>query len=276
MKIVVCGGTPSEQEKLCHLLEHRTQQWHVECEIQCFDQGESFLQGIAKGTTCDYLIVQLPLSGMEGTVTALQARALLPGMEIAFLAQQEARDCAVEAFILNALHYIAQPVTEAVVEELLLRYVRKTGLEIEAIPVKIGGAVYQLPVRYIEMVVSAGRKCNIYLWNKDEPLCLPMTFSRVKALLKSENYLMVSRGFLVHMDSIQIMTTDGCTLRNGASLLLSRGNRVKLRKTYQDYCKAKIQREQERYLELLRNSRMEKALMEHIRKTCLQKPEDQD
>ena len=65
------------------------------------------------------MILDIYMKGLNGMETARRMRQAMPGLPLAFLTSS--RDFAVDAFALEALHYLVKPLTVESAQELLRR-----------------------------------------------------------------------------------------------------------------------------------------------------------
>lgn len=228
MRIAICDDDKSELKLFIEAL----QQWDPTCKPECFFDGASLLTADKKGPPFDIVFLDIYMPGENGVDIAKALRDISSKTGIVFVTTS--REHAVDAFSLDALHYLVKPVaTEAIAESFRrLRQLRSQEQRVQ-ITLTAGRNSYNVYVDEIccvqifnhtmEVTLSDGR-C-IKLW---------MTLNELLERL-GENFLKINRSTAVNMDYIEQMGVDTCLLRNGTRLDLPRREHTAIRNAYNDY-----------------------------------------
>ena len=239
MRIAVCEDNKLENDMLCELLREEAERFGLNCGVSSFDSGDGVLKVLEQKERIDYLILDIYMQGRNGILTAMKAREIAPDLQIAFITAS--RDFALDAFQLNALHYLVKPVSADRVRELLCRYQERTGKrELKMLRIRTPLEELVFPLNRIEKLVSADKKCDMYIDGIKAPIRIPLSFTDTEMQMQEDCFLKISRGLLVHMDFIIRMTANECFLRDGTTTLLSRNQREQIREKYRYYCQTRL------------------------------------
>ncbi len=186
----------------------------------------------------DLVFLDICMKGINGIDTAHVIKERSPETEIVFVTIS--RDFAVEAFNVNALHYILKPVCEAQIKTVLERYYKRKN-NISYLAVRSGRDTIRLRMDRICYIQSRNNGTDIFFWN--EMLHINMNTSDLARKL-SHLFLYIRRGMYVNMNYIKVMKADYCVLKNGDEVLLSRKERTKIRSRYKEfiYCAKAVEK----------------------------------
>ena len=180
--------------------------------------------------TVAFLDIYLPKeSGMDA---AAMLRETSAKTEIVFVTTSQ--DHAIEAFNMNAMHYILKPVNVDEIRDVFER-LRKKNAEVyrPCLYLKTGKVSQMVYLDDITSVHSDNHQVHIYLKNGGE-IC---SFTRLLDIEKQldSRFIKLQRGIIVHADYIERMSSGSCTLKDGTQILLSRKNMHQIRQAYEDY-----------------------------------------
>lgn len=111
LRIAICDDMPQELERADSLLKKYARE-HIqdEMKIQSFSSPFELLAHAAEKGGFDVLLLDIYMPGIIGTEAARELRATGDPCQIIFLTTS--RDHAVDAFSLNATHYLVKPYSE--------------------------------------------------------------------------------------------------------------------------------------------------------------------
>lgn len=233
MRIAVCDDEAVEidtiKELICRLEND-------EKHITCFRRGEELILSMEKNKY-DLVFLDIYMEGISGIETAHAIKERYPDTEIVFTTIS--KDFAVEAFNIEALHYIIKPVSMAQMRMVLERYHKKRK-EVIYLKVQSGRDNINLRMDKICYLQSRNNGTDIFFWN--DMLHINMNTS---SLAKQLNYLFLNirRGMYVNMNYIKLMKSDYCILENGDEVLLSRKERTKIRSRYKEFMYCSVVKE---------------------------------
>lgn len=105
MRIAVCEDDQREREQLLDALRA----WDPTRSAEIFADGASFLEAARMAPPFDIVFLDIYLPGENGMDVAGALREISPETGIVFVTTS--REHAVEAFSIQALHYLVKPVT---------------------------------------------------------------------------------------------------------------------------------------------------------------------
>ena len=109
------------------------------------------------------LLLDIYLTGMSGIETARCIRNILPEVQIAFLTS--AREYALDAFDLYAVHYLIKPVNSDSLRELFRRFFRYLHRSEKYLEIHSDSKNYTFPLEQVQKIQSNNKGVDIYLKN---------------------------------------------------------------------------------------------------------------
>lgn len=167
LRIGICEDEPADLAHLREVMEGVLAELEIAAVTEIYDSGERLLAAIQSGVCYD-LLLDIYMEGLDGIATARQARMLLPRVQLAFLTT--AREFAVEAFDLDAVHYLLKPVEAKGLRVLFERYFSRVRRPVKMLCLENAKDALHLPMQRINKVQSANRGVDIYLEQETQPL----------------------------------------------------------------------------------------------------------
>ena len=198
-------------------------------EICTYENATAFLKDVERGRSFLCLFLDILMPGVSGI--ALHSRLKEIGKEIPIIYVTESPDYAVEAFSLHAVHYLLKPLREEDVVEALSRL--EAFAPRKGITFQIRGASHFVYMDEIVLCESSRHTVCITLKTGEQLRCY-MTMESFRQLVGPE-FILISRGLLVHAEYINIMEGKACVLRDGRRILLSRGHLQEIQEAYQQF-----------------------------------------
>ncbi len=233
LQIAICEDSRADLDLLSREINAVTEKLHLRTDMDCFKNGEALITAIKNGSSYDLLLLDIYLDSMNGLETAQAARALLPKVQTAFLTAY--KEFALDAFGLDAVHYLLKPVSGQDIDELFRRFFERTHRPPEVLEIDTGKKTYVFPLARVQKIQSNNKGVDIYLQDIPPPQRIPISFIRVEEQLDPKRFLRISRGLLVHNSYIQRIVKNVCYFRDGTSALISRREKNTVRKKYNDY-----------------------------------------
>ena len=141
------------------------------------------------------------------------------------------REHAVDAFALEALHYLVKPVDAGQLQTVLERYLKRAARK-RTVEIRIGRDNIRLSEESIQYLESARNGTDIHTAGGLLHTAMPTGALEQKL---GQDFLKIQRGFIVNMHYIEKMTSESCILKNGFTALLSRRDRQKIRTAYREF-----------------------------------------
>lgn len=227
LRIAICDDIQSEQQELIHALHG----WDPTRVPECFFDGESLLQAAKEQPPFDIIFLDIYMPGSSGVNIAKALRDITPNSGIVFVTTS--REHAIDAFTLDALHYLVKPIkTEDVVEA----FRRLNKLQTRKRPMinlstgRDSKRVYLDEIYYLqsinhalEITMQGGQIIKVWI-----------ALNEIRQQL-GDSFLKINRGTIVNMEYIEQMGIDVCIMRDGARLPLTRKEHIAIRNAYDDY-----------------------------------------
>lgn len=227
MRIAVCDDDLEEQEQF----ERALQGWDPARSAEKFLDGASLLRAAGRTPCFDIVFLDIYMPGENGVDVARRLREISPDTGIAFVTTS--REHAVEAFSLEALHYLVKPVTT---ENVVEAFRRLTGIRSRCrknITFTVGADRHTVFQDQICLLESDNHAVNVLL-SDGRRLKVWMPFSEIEQKL-DESFLKINRGILVNMDYIVQMGMDTCVLLDGSRLPIAVRQSSAIRAAYDNY-----------------------------------------
>ena len=141
------------------------------------------------------------------------------------------REHAVDAFALEALHYLVKPVDAGQLQTVLERYLKRAARK-RTVEIRIGRDNIRLSEESIQYLESARNGTDIHTAGGLLHTSMPTGLLEQKL---GKDFLKIQRGLIVNMHFIEKMTAESCALKNGFIALLSRRDRQKIRTAYREF-----------------------------------------
>lgn len=238
INIAVCENKELDREILQQLILAAAKKLNMEYCMTWFSSGKQLLKVIDEGHNYDLLILDIFIDDINGMETARLVLSRLPRVKIAFITCS--RDFAVDAYELNALHYIVKPVRENDVFRLLARYLERTNQAEPVMEVQTSRGKFVFPASAVKKIQSYKKGVAVYIRGEDQPKQIHSSFMSVEKGLDKNIFVQVGRGLAVNMDYIDHISQGVCYFNDGTSALISRKERTSVKKTYNDYLFRKI------------------------------------
>ena len=180
------------------------------------------------------------MAGITGVDTARALRLLDPEVQLAFLTTSP--DFALEAIGLEALHYLVKPVTGQMLDELFRRFFKRSARPSRFLQLPVRRETRSFPPEKIRQIISREKGIALLLDSTGE-IWLPCPFHLAKERLQGEaEFVLISRGCVINMNYLRCIDYDVCVMTDGTALPLSRRERSRVRRRYNDFLFDKLDR----------------------------------
>ena len=116
MRLAICDDDIREQRQLLQIIQDRD----PTCSTECFSDGASLLRAAESAPPFDMAFLDIYIPGENGIDIAGTLRGISPKTAVVFVTSSQ--DHAVNAFSLDALHYLVKPVDAGDVAEAFRRF----------------------------------------------------------------------------------------------------------------------------------------------------------
>ena len=199
--------------------------------ISDFSSPTRFLEELGRSSGWDIVVLDICLPGILGTDIAKEIRRRHDRTEIIFISVS--RDYAIEAFSLNAVHYVVKPFTDAQLEEAMDRAMESFGEKsMRRLLVNVGnGAVQSVSIDKILYIESQGYRRVVHALDGSYEE-IKNTLSHMQEELEAISpgqFIQPYRGYIVNLDAVRTVASDRIFLNNGEFILIKRGDFRRIR-----------------------------------------------
>lgn len=236
LDIAILEDNESDSKLLIKRLNEACGELGVAALADTFRTGEEFLAACGD-KTYHIAFIDICLNGINGIETAKSVRR--PCKLIFTTASAEH---AVEAFGLNAAHYLVKPVTKETVIEALNRCIAVlTEKNTPILSIKSGKKIIRIPMGNIVYIEVMNKVCAVH--TEKEIYETPVSLSSLCGQLDETVFMRAQQSFAVNMNFIESFYYDRVIMRGGLEIALSRNNRAEFKKQYQRFLFGQIRGE---------------------------------
>lgn len=228
MRLALCDDNQNEICILHQYVAEFCQKHDIDITVDRYSSAEQLL---ASEKHYDILFMDIYLGGILGTEAAAMSKGSIYD-EVVFTTTS--KEHAIEAYGMDAAHYIVKPISQGDVFEAMERCLKRSNIAVDRIIV-IKSGTDGVPVRISDInYIEVFNKVSTVHTNNGSL----NTFSSLEMLmeqLRDERFIKAQRSFIVNMDYIQSFYYDHIVLKNDVQIMLSRANRAEQKKQYQSY-----------------------------------------
>lgn len=230
LHIALCDDIANIVDSLRSYLNSYCEYNHIKPKFHCFDSGEAFLSSQLE---FDIVFMDIYLKGIKGTEVVRQYRKAQTSQIIFITTSLEH---AIEAFGLNATHYLVKPLTQKAVTEAMDRCLTSMELQMrlnKTIEVKSTKGMVSIPTNHIIYIEVFNRTSIIH--TKVEHVQVQCSLEVLFDMLDKSLFMRAQRSYIVNMRCIEEVSNDRIFLPGNIEIMLSRKNRKDLKKQYQQF-----------------------------------------
>lgn len=226
MRIAICDDDRNEIIKIQRAIAVIQGNYQVDV----YQSGRALLAAVREGAKYDIALCDIYMNGENGMDTAKDLQALSPETAIVFITTST--EHAVEAFSIQALHYLVKPVGLEDVVEVFRRFSVKKEPR-RTLTLRIDRTVTVLFQDEI-VRVEGQRHRTLILSADDSAFSIWKPYGEISALL-DDSFLRIKKGVSVNMRYISQMSAQKCVMKDGCTFLLSRNTAKENRERYYRY-----------------------------------------
>ncbi len=231
MRIAILDDDREEVSKLQEMIFCISGNYRVDR----FSEGKELLAAAENGAVYDLLLCDIYMKDQNGIEIAKQMKGISPRTPVAFITSS--REHAVDAFSVDAVHYLVKPVSQEDIVEVFRRLQTKTEPRhtLTVMIDRIINVLYQDEIIRIE-----GRGHNTEIIGGDNIVySIRKPFKEIDDLL-DETFIQIKKGVTLNMRHILRMTYKDCTSRDGKIYLLRRDQAKVIRAKFFAYVKNEL------------------------------------
>jgi len=219
LRIAVCDDEQLYLDKTRSILEQYAEAHDIEITTEAFSNPSALLDSIEAGERHDIYLLDIYMPGVSGMSVATELRSKGVRSPIIFLTSST--EHAVEAFGVDATHYLLKPYTQQNFFAAMDKAVQSISAHAEeSIVLKVGGAYQNVPVDHILYCEAADNHQR--LWMKDGgTLLIRMTASELYDMLESFGcFHRCGRAYILNLNHVKKVTANSTVLKNCMELPL--------------------------------------------------------
>lgn len=235
MQIAICDDIQSELKIIRTALDTYSKV-HPEYyfDIDEYSAANDLLYEVKKGKTYDIALLDICMPGTLGTDAAEEMLRKSPDMGVVFLTISS--EYAIEAFAMNAAHYLLKPFSQEQFNAALDRAVKKTE-EDDFLSLTCVDGAYRVCIREIASIESQGHYLLLIL-SSGETLRLRMKLSQMSELLqKYPEFIRVGASYVVNLDFVRSISRNGMEMQGGAKIPVPRRSSGEVQRAYMEFCR---------------------------------------
>lgn len=234
IKIAICDDDVLELERSeKYINKYMENNPDIQIAVTTFLSPLELLSCVDVNAGFDIYILDIIMDGMKGTEVARELRNKQISCEIIFMTTS--REYAVDAFALNAIHYLVKPYDYVDFSEALARALKKTELADNNYIVKnTDKGVTKIPVSNICYSESSGHYQYIHMNNKEVYKVRSKVVDLWQELQVFSQFIKPHAGFIVNMEYIKNITSSEIELVDQI-IPLTKNTYTKVRKQYMDF-----------------------------------------
>lgn len=230
MTIIICDNDAGSVELLNKIIADYFSSTEHTYKIYIFKNTFDFINSFQKADILFMNISSPDYDGIEAVRCIRNCNILCPN--VIFMAKNS--DFAVDAFNLNAKHYLLKPLKQDTVYEALNRCINNNSTPTDKIlnvKTRFGNqSVLQKKILFIEVYNTLS-----IIYCLDEQIKTYTSLSKIYQKLDHNIFLHPHRSYIVNMDFITSFNNGKIILKNGLEISVSRNKRTELKKHYENY-----------------------------------------
>ena len=219
LRIAVCDDEQAYLEQVQDMLEQYAAAYHAEITADPFLNSSALLDAIDAGERHDIYLLDIYMPGVSGMSVATELRSRGVRSPIIFLTSST--EHAVEAFGVDATHYLLKPYTQQNFFLAMDKAMQSISTHAEeSIVLKVEGDYQNILVSDILYCEAANNHQRLWMKSGSE-LLVRMTASGLYEMLEGFGYFhRCGRAYILNLNHVKKVTANSAVLRNGAEIPL--------------------------------------------------------
>ncbi|MBQ2737042.1 MAG: response regulator transcription factor [Clostridia bacterium] len=218
-RIHIVDDSPSDTEYLLGLTEDFSKKRGLDFDIRHHSSAESFLFCYEEDKTCDLLLLDIEMPGMDGVTLAKHIRSKNEKISIVFITGYS--DYIGEGYDVSALHYLMKPVSKEKFEQVLDRALSRRQMEDRTVIFKANSETVCISLSCICYFESFRNYVNA-VTEDGKVYTIRGTLSSYEDQVDSR-FMRVGRSYLVNLTKLRRISKTEMTFPNGSVLPVPRG-----------------------------------------------------
>ena len=234
LKIAICDDEKEFRDAAERMLNQYMENRAVPFQADTFAVASELVDMTEKGTVYDIYLLDIYMPGISGMSIATELRSRDIKSPIIFLTSST--DHALEAFGVNATHYLLKPYTKTNFYVGMDKAMQSiTSHRDDSIVLKVDNEYRSISVSNILYCEAEDKYQRLYLKNGERLLVRITGTELYKQLSAFDCFYRCGRAHIVNLNHIRKVGQDGAAFKDGVQLLLPRSVLAGLRKAFFDY-----------------------------------------
>lgn len=239
MRVVICDDIQKDMEIIRTSLDTYAAvhlEYHI--EIDEYSSAVDVLHRMEE-KAYDIALMDICMPGVPGTVAAEKMLEKNPEMSVIFLTTSD--EYAVEAFAMNATHYLLKPFTQEQFDAALDRAIKKTVDQV-LLSLDCVDGVYRVRIREIVSIESQNHYLLVVL-SSGETLKIRMKLSQMyEEIQKYSEFIKIGASYVVNLDFVRSISGNNIEMQGGAKIPVPRRSVEEVQRAYMEYCRKEARR----------------------------------
>lgn len=236
MKIALCDDDHTELERVFTIVENYVQAYlpNIETNIKTYSQAEDLLQDLSANGCFDLLILDIILPGMDGIELAYEIRKKNSECKIIFLTSSE--EFALPSYKVGAFYYLLKPINDEELIEQLHRFFSSMKEEQNSyVIIREGGQFRRIFFHSLLYIESVKHMIYFNLTDGNIYSCYGTMSEFSTSLLKDSRFVKCHKSYLVNMEHVIRLSSQGFLLTNKTLVPISRQSYAQIKNLFTDY-----------------------------------------
>lgn len=234
MRVVICDDIQKDMEIIRTSLDTYAAvhlEYHI--EIDEYSSAVDVLHRMEE-KAYDIALMDICMPGVPGTDAAEKMLEKNPEMSVIFLTTSD--EYAVEAFAMNATHYLLKPFTQEQFDAALDRAIKKTVDQV-LISLDCVDGVYRVRISEIVSIESQNHYLLLVL-SSGETLRLRMKLSQMfEEIQKYPEFIKIGASYVINLDFVRSISGNNIEMQGGAKIPVPRRSVEEVQRAYMEYCR---------------------------------------
>jgi DNA-binding LytR/AlgR family response regulator len=234
IKIAICDDEKEFRDAAERMLNQYMEDKAVPFQVDVFNVPSELVDMTEKGTIYDIYLLDIYMPGISGMSIATELRSRGVKSPVIFLTSST--DHALEAFGVDATHYLLKPYTKDSFYVGMDKAMQSiTSHKDDSIVLKVDNEYRSIPVSKIIYCEAEDKYQRLYL-DKEERLLIRISGTELyKQLSEFECFYRCGRAHIINLNHISRVTQSGAEFKNGMKLSLPHTVLAGLKKAFFDY-----------------------------------------
>ena len=240
MRVVICDDIQKDMETIRTALNiYAAAHPEYDVEIEEYNAAADVLHRMEKGETYNIALMDICMPDVPGTDAAEEMLAKNPEMSVIFLTTSD--EYAIEAFAMNATHYLLKPFSQEQFDVALDRAIKKAEDQ-DLLFLDCVNGVYRVRISEIVSIESRNHYLLVGL-SSGETLKIRMKLSQMfEEIQKYPEFIRVGVSYVVNLDFVRSISGNNIEMQGGVKIPVPRRSIEEVQSAYMEFCRKEARR----------------------------------